>query len=580
MTYNNRFITGFKIYLINHINLKKIFMKTNKGWEFIFQNSGKNPALFIHVIIIAVIIIINGCTKEQIDISPGDLTGPEVTAVSPANNSTITISATPEATFSEKVDASTLSSAFIVKNGNNLIPGTVTYTGMKATFIPAFSFKPSTVYTCTITTSLQDVSGNNLEADYIWSFTTGSAPDVVAPSVLSVTPANNSTSVQTTSILSVLFSEAINIQTVSASSFFLKQGNNLIPGTVSYSGTTATFTPATSLQNGTVYSATVATSVKDVAGNALGSNYSWVFTTAAIVDIIAPTVLSVSPAANTTGAPTSTKPSVTFSEPMSQSSVSTTSFTVKQGGLQVPGTISWSGNTVTFNPSAPLLPGTSYSCSINTTVKDAAGNSLASNYSWTFATATVTDNVAPTVLSVNPAANTTGAATSTRPFVTFSEPMSQSSVSTGSFTVKQGSTALSGSITWNGNTATFTPSSSLLPGTSYTCTITTAVKDAAGNPLTSNYSWTFTTASAGKSFSADVVPILNLCNSCHNHNWTASSNPSTFHANLVNSGHIDLTTPTNGRIYKKVNAGHPSSGVPADKKNILITWILEGSKNN
>ncbi|HLN19886.1 MAG TPA: Ig-like domain-containing protein [Bacteroidales bacterium] len=555
-------------------------MKTNKGLEFFSQNSGKKPPFFISVVIVAFILIINGCTKEQIDKSPADLTGPEITSVSPANNSTIAVSSTPEATFNEKIDETTLSSAFIVRNGNNVIPGTVSYAEMKATFIPSVSFQPSTLYTCTITTALQDVSGNYLETDYIWSFTTGPAPDVQAPSVLSVTPANNSTSVLTNSTISVIFSEAINVQTISISSFFLKQGNNLIPGTVSYSGNAAIFTPSSALQNGTVYSATVTTSVKDVAGNALGSNYSWEFTTAATVDNIPPTVLFVSPASNATGVATNTKPSVTFSEPISQSSFTSSSFTVKQGSTLVPGTISWSGNTATFNPSAAFLTGSSYTCTITTVVKDVAGNSLASNYTWTFSTAAATDNVAPTVLSVNPASNATGVATSIKPSVTFSEPMSQSSVSSSSFTLKQGSSTITGAISWSGNTATFTPTAALLPGTSYSCTITTAVKDVAGNSLATNYSWTFTTASAGKSFSADVVPILNLCNSCHNHSWTPSSNPSTFHANLVNSGHIDLTTPTNGKIYKKVNSGHPSSGVPADKKNILITWILEGSKNN
>ncbi|HEX2920172.1 MAG TPA: Ig-like domain-containing protein, partial [Bacteroidales bacterium] len=390
-------------------------MKINKGLGSILPNSEKKSALLI-LVIAAFIFVINGCTKEQVDKSANDMTGPEIVTVNPANNSTITTAAIPEATFSEQIDESTLSAAFIVKNGDNIIPGNVTYSGMKATFIPSASLQPSTVYTCTITTSLQDISGNSLETEYIWSFTTASAPDVVPPSILSVTPPNNSTSVQTNNTLSVMFSEALSVQTVSTSSFFLKQGSNLIQGTVSYSGTTAMFTPASALQNGTVYSATVTTSIKDVAGNTLGTNYTWTFTTAAIVD-----------------------------------------------------------------------------------------------------------NVAPTVLSVIPFANSNNVATSIKPSVTFSESMNQSSVSSASFTVKQGSTALSGTISWSGNTATFTPSSALLPGTSYSCTITTAVRDAAGNPLAANYTWTFTTvASAGKSFSADVVPILNSCNSCHNHNWTAS----------------------------------------------------------
>jgi hypothetical protein len=76
------------------------------------------------------------------------------------------------------------------------------------------------------------------------------------------------------------------------------------------------------------------------------------------------------------------------------------------------------------------------------------------------------------------------------------------------------------------------------------------------------------------------MPILGICNDCHNHNWTASTNASTFYTNLVNSGHVNPTSPTSGRIYTKVNGGHPSSSVTAAQKTTILTWVTEGSKNN
>jgi hypothetical protein len=45
----------------------------------------------------------------------------------------------------------------------------------------------------------------------------------------------------------------------------------------------ATFTPVTALVNGTTYTATITTEVKDLAGNSLQENFSWSFTTETIV---------------------------------------------------------------------------------------------------------------------------------------------------------------------------------------------------------------------------------------------------------------------------------------------------------
>jgi hypothetical protein len=186
------------------------------------------------------------------------------------------------------------------------------------------------------------------------------------------------------------------------------------------------------------------------------------------------------------------------------------------------------------------------------------------------------------VLSVAPSANATSVAIGSKPTVTFSEAMSSASITSSTFTLKQGTTTVAGSVSYSGNTATFTPSAALAGNTVYTATVSNAVKDAAGNALASNYIWSFTTiaTAAGKSFSADVVPVLNLCNTCHTHKWTPSSNPSTFHTNLIQSGHISTTAPTSGKIYGKMSGGHPSSTVSSAQKTTVLTWIQEGSKNN
>jgi len=104
------------------------------------------------------------------------------------------------------------------------------------------------------------------------------------------------------------------------------------------------------------------------------------------------------------------------------------------------------------------------------------------------------DTTAPTVSSTNPVNGATGVAVIT---ASFSEAMSAVSVTTTTFTLSgPGATAVTGTVTYNASNhmATFTPTSALVPGTTYTATIMTGARDMAGNPLATNYVWSFTTA--------------------------------------------------------------------------------------
>ncbi len=53
---------------------------------------------------------------------------------------------------------------------------------------------------------------------------------------------------------------------INASTFTLTQDGSLIPGSVSYSGKTATFTPTNNLPGDSVFTATITTEAKDAAG--------------------------------------------------------------------------------------------------------------------------------------------------------------------------------------------------------------------------------------------------------------------------------------------------------------------------
>ncbi len=100
----------------------------------------------------------------------------------------------------------------------------------------------------------------------------------------------------------------------------------------------------------------------------------------------------------------------------------------------------------------------------------------------------------PTVISETPLTDSNGVCPNNALITaTFSKAMNPATINTTTFTVGPNVT---GQVIYNSSTnvATFTPSAPLLLNTAYTATITTGAADTFGNVLTSNFSWTFTTA--------------------------------------------------------------------------------------
>jgi glutamine amidotransferase-like uncharacterized protein len=106
-------------------------------------------------------------------------TPPTVSSTNPANNATdVAVNTTITATFSETMDASTITTdTFLVNDGSHNIAGTVAYSGTIANFTPTVNLDYYTTYTATITTGAKDLASNFLQDDYEWSFTTQSDTD-------------------------------------------------------------------------------------------------------------------------------------------------------------------------------------------------------------------------------------------------------------------------------------------------------------------------------------------------------------------------------------------------------------------
>ncbi len=113
------------------------------------------------------------------------------------------------------------------------------------------------------------------------------------PTIVSVSPANNQEGVLTNEKIEVVFSEDMDPSTINANTFIVMQRTTPESGgyrsiainePVTYTGRTATFKPTYGVfspnqQYGNVFTVTITTGAKDLAGNSLLQNYVWSFTT-------------------------------------------------------------------------------------------------------------------------------------------------------------------------------------------------------------------------------------------------------------------------------------------------------------
>src|SRR5205823_5822885 len=112
---------------------------------------------------------------------------------------------------------------------------------------------------------------------------------------------------------------------------------------------------------------------------------------------------------------------------------------------------------------------------------------------WSFTTAAILNTMAPTVTSTDPANGATGVALNKKIVAIFSEAMDPLTVTTVTFILQRGAVPVTGTVTYIGFAATFSPLLNLATSTRYTATITTGAKDLAGNAMAFSYVWTFTT---------------------------------------------------------------------------------------
>ncbi|WP_313937732.1 DUF4082 domain-containing protein [Anabaena azotica] len=150
------------------------------------------------------------------------------------------------------------------------------------------------------------------------------------------------------------------------------------------------------------------------------------------------------------------------------------------------------------------------------------------------------DSTPPTVSSTTPNNNATGVSTIDSITATFSESIDAATINTSNFKLtNQANVQVTANVSYNANnqTATLIPNNQLAASTTYTATIkggANGVKDLAGNALTNNFSWSFTTTA--------TQPIQSIWN-----NAATPTNPSVSDNQAVELG-VKFKSTVNGYI--------------------------------
>lgn len=170
------------------------------------------------------------------------------------------------------------------------------------------------------------------------------------------------------------------------------------------------------------------------------------------------------------------------------------------------------------------------------------------------------DTTAPTVSATDPANGATGVARNRKIAASFSKPMNPLTVTAANVSVKAGNTAVAGTVVYVGTTMTFTPSHQLAANTTYTGTITTGAKDLAGNPLASNFAWSFTTGATADTTAPTVSSTspLNVATNVAINKTIAATFTESMDALTLSTDTFTLKGPGNSAVIGTVSYVAPS----------------------
>jgi hypothetical protein len=442
-----------------------------------------------------------GYSWTFVTVAESSLVPPEVIFTNPLNGqSGVAFNTTILVNFSQPLDPAGVDNLSVVLLlGNTAVPGAVGLAGTNLFFQPQSNLVPNQVYCAWVSARLKNLDGSHLSQIYSWSFRTGAESDNEAPLILSVDPPDGQTGVPLDSELTIDCNETMAPGSVNSQTVFLHNlaSGGLVSGQIELFDSTIIFKPTSDLGGSTLYNMTITSAVTDLAGNGLKYSYTWGFSTLPEPDNIAPVVTSCEPSDGATGVDLDVSLQLTFSEAMDPATVTAENFSLLNNDLAeaVGGALEYdaASHRATFQPASQLAGDSAYTATLSSAASDLAGNALASDFVWSFKTRPAKDITPPVVIDSSPAPGETGVGVNIVILAAFSEDLRVETLTVDNFTLKKGAQPVKGTLTYSDHIASLTPQSGLEYETTYTATLSSGVTDLAGNHLSQDFSWSFTT---------------------------------------------------------------------------------------
>ena len=477
-------------------------------------------------------------TNYWVDPVFGALPGqaPQVVSTSPGDNATsVAVTSHYSVTFDTTVQAGSASVSLKRTGDGVAMDGSVASesSGMTVTFVPAAALDPGTEYTLKIS-GAKSIGGTSMASPVTVTFTTSGAQACPCSLMESTTvPSVSDSGDGDATTLGLKFTssvdgfvkglryyrDAANTGT-HVGRLWAADGTQLATVTFDDSGTgwqQASFSAPVAVTAGSTYVAgyyapqghysvqagafsqpMVNTPLSSVGsgsvyryGNSfpnetfMATNYfvDVLFTPASITP---PAVTDVSPNNDATSTGIDSSPTATFTRAITASSLE---FALADDSDQlVSGQVSYdpSDRTATYTPAAPLQPDTTYTATVS--ASSASGAAMTEPKEWSFTTA---DTVPPVVTSTAPAAAAADVQVGATVEATFARPVNAGSVALSLKT--SGGQSVAGATAYDATTrkATFTPTSPLDGGTTFTATVTAKSSD--GVAMADAKVWSFAT---------------------------------------------------------------------------------------